>query len=62
MQERIKEHERDIRLARKENSAVSEHAAHNIGHKPLWNEVKVIDRYPYYYTRRVKKAIHMTSP
>ena len=34
MQDRIKEHDRDIRLARTETSAVSEHA-HNIGHKPL---------------------------
>ena len=39
MQDRIKEHDRDIRLARTETSAVSEHA-HNTGHKPLWNEVK----------------------
>ena len=58
MQDRIKEHDRDIRLARTETSAVSEHA-HNTGHKPLWNEVKFIDRDPYYYTCRVKEAIHM---
>ena len=32
---------------------------HNTGHKPLWNEVKFIDRDPYYYTRRVKEAIHI---
>ena len=37
---------------------VSEHA-HNTGHKPVWNEVKFIDRDPYYYTRRVKEAIHI---
>ena len=55
MQDRIKEHDRDIRLARTETSAVSEHA-HNTEHKPLWNEVKFIDRY---YTRRVKEAIHI---
>ena len=55
---RIKEHDRDIQLARTETSAVSQHA-HNTGHKPLWNEVKLIDRDPYYYTRRVKKAIHI---
>ena len=54
----IKEHDRDIRLARTETSAVSEHA-HNTGHKPLWNEVKFIDRDPYYYTRKVKEAIHI---
>ena len=41
MQDRIKEHDRDIRLARTETSAVLEHA-HNTGHKPLWNEVKFI--------------------
>ena len=58
MQDRIKEHDRDIRLARTETSAVSEHA-HNTGHKPLWNEVKFIDRDPYYYTRRVKEVIHI---
>ena len=34
MQDRIKEHDRDIRLARTETSAVSEHA-HNTGQKPL---------------------------
>ena len=51
-------HDRDIRLARTKTSAVSEHA-HNTGHKPLWNEVKFIDRDPYYYTRRVKEAIHI---
>ena len=54
----IKEHDRDIRLARTETSAVSEHA-HNTGHKPLWNEVQFIDRDPYYYTRRVIEAIHI---
>ena len=58
MQDRIKEHDRDIRLARTETSAVSQHA-HNTGHKQLWNEVKLIDRDPYYYARRVKKAIHI---
>ena len=58
MQDRIKEHDRDIRLARTETSVISEQA-HNTGHKPLWNEVKLIDRNPYYYTRRVKEAIHI---
>ena len=58
MQDRIKEHDRDIRLARTETFAVSEHA-HNTEHKPLWNKVKFIDRDPYYYTRRVKEAIHV---
>ena len=58
MQDRIKEHDQDIRLARIETSAVSEHA-HNTGYKPLCNEVKFINRDPYYCTRRVKEAIHI---
>ena len=41
-----------------ETFAVSEHA-HNIRHKPLWNKVKFIDRDPYYYTHKVKEAIHI---
>ena len=53
----VKERDRDIRLAHTETSAVSEHA-HNTGHKPRWNEVRFIDRDPYYYTHRVKEAIH----
>ena len=40
MQERMKEHDRDIRLARTQNSVVSEHA-NGTGHKPLWNETKL---------------------
>ena len=43
MHERIKEHDRDIRLARTQTSAVSEHA-HKTGHYPLWNEAKFIDQ------------------
>ena len=31
----------------------------NTGHKPLWNELKFIDRDPYYCRRRVKEAIHI---
>ena len=37
MQERIKEHDRDIRLARTQTSAVSEHT-HETGHYPIWND------------------------
>ena len=37
---------------------ISEHT-HNTGHKPLWNEVKCIDRDPYYYARRVKEAMYI---
>ena len=58
MQDKFKEHERDIRLTRTQTSAVSEHA-NNTGHNPLWNEVKFIDRDPHWYTRRVKEAIHI---
>ena len=58
MQDRIKEHDGDIRLARTETSAVSEHAL-KTGNKPLLNEVKFIDRDSYYYTRSVKEAIHI---
>ena len=58
MQDRIKEHDRDIRLARTQTSAVSEHA-NETGHLPLWKEVKFIDRDPHWYTRKVKEAIHI---
>ena len=40
MQERMKGHDRDIWLARTQNSAVSEHV-NGPGHKPLWNETKL---------------------
>ena len=58
MYERIKEHDRDIRLSRTQTSAVSEHA-NKFGHYQLWNEVKFIDRDPHKYTRRVNGAIHI---
>ena len=58
MQDRIKEHDRDIRLAHTQTSAVSEHA-NETGHLPLWNQVKFIDRDPDRYTRRVKEAIQI---
>ena len=58
MQESINEQDRDIRLARTQTSVVSEHA-HEIGHYPIWNEVKFIDRDPHWYTRRVNEAIHI---
>ena len=37
---------------------VSEHADNN-GHRPLWNEVKFIDRDPQFCTRKVKEAIYI---
>ena len=58
MQDRIKEHDRDIRLARTQTSTVSEHA-NETGHLPIWREVKFIDRHPHWYTCRVKEAIHI---
>ena len=58
MQDWIKEHDRDIRLAHTQTSAVSEHA-NETGHLPLWNQVKFIDRDPHRYTRRVKEAIQI---
>ena len=58
MKDRIKEHDRDIRLTHSQTSAVSEHA-NKTGHFPLWNQVKFIDLDPHRYTRRVKEAIHI---
>ena len=46
MQERIKKQDRDIRLARTQTAAGSEHA-HETGHYPIRNEVEFIDRDPY---------------
>ena len=43
MQERMKENDRNIRLARTQNSAVSEHA-NGTGHKPVWNKTRLIAR------------------
>ena len=60
MQERIKEHDRDIRLAQAQTSTVSEHAHETetgIDHYPIWNEVKYTDRDPRWYICRVKEAI-----
>ena len=45
MQERIKEHNRDTRLARTQTSAVSKHAHYPICHRD-----------PHWHTRRVKEA------
>ena len=46
MKDRIKEHDRDIRLACTQTSAISEHT-HNTEHYPLWDEVKCIDHDPH---------------
>ena len=58
MRERIKEHDRDIRFARTQTSAVSDYAKET-GHIPIWSKVKFIDLDPHWYTRRVKDAIHI---
>ena len=58
MQDRIKENELDIQLARTRTPADSEYAK-NTEHNPLCNAVKFIDRDPHWYTRRVKEAIHI---
>ena len=55
--ERIKEHNRQMWLARTQSSDVSEHRS-AVGHYPVSDEVKLIDRDPHWYTRRVKEAIH----
>ena len=60
MQERIKEHDRDIRLARTETSTVCEHV-NETRHYKIWNEVKFIDRDPHWYTRGVKEASCLSS-
>ena len=59
MHERIEDHDRDIRLSRTQTSAISEHAASKIGHYPLWDEVKFLDRDPHWYSRTVIEAIHV---
>ena len=58
MLERIKEHDQDTRLARTQSSDVSEHS-NSTGHYPLCDEVKFIDRDPYWYTSWVKEANHI---
>ena len=58
MRERIKEYDRNIRFARTQTSAVSEHA-NETGLIPIWSKIKFIDRDPHWYTRRVKEAIHI---
>ena len=58
MQQRMEEHERDIRLARTQTFAVSKHA-NKTGHHPHWSEVKFIDLDSHWYTKRVKEAIYI---
>ena len=58
MHERIKEPDRDKRLAHIQTSTVSEHA-HETGHYPFCNEVKFINRESHWFTRRVKEGFHI---
>ena len=58
MRERIKEQDRDIRLARAQTFTISERA-NETGHLPISERVKFIDRDSHWYTRRVKEAIHI---
>ena len=58
MRERVKEHGRDMRFARTQTSALSEHL-NEMGHIPIWSKVKFIDYDPHCNTRRVKEAIHI---
>ena len=57
MQERIKENNRDIWLARTQTSK-NFRTRQQDGHFLIWDKVKFIDREPHRYTRRVKEAIH----
>ena len=58
MRKRIQEHDREIRFARTQTSAVSERS-NETGHIPIWSKVKFIDRDPHWYTRGVKETIHI---
>jgi len=62
MQERIKSMTGIYDAPCTQTSAVSEYA-NKIGHHPLWNEAKFIDRDSHWYTRRVNEAVqHTTLP
>ena len=54
MRKRIKEHDRDIRFARTQTPAVSEHA-NETGHIPMWGQVKFIDCDPHVESKRLSK-------
>lgn len=58
MLERIKGHDWDIRLVRAQTPAVSEHARETCPYL-LWNKVKVINRDPHWYSRRIKEGIRV---
>ena len=58
MQERIKEHDIDIKFAHTQTSTDSEHT-NKMGHISIWSKVKFIDHDPHWYTRRVSEVIHI---
>lgn len=53
-----RKHDRDIRLASTQTSAVSEHGL-EAGHYPFWNEVEFTDRGPHCHTCWLKEVIHI---
>ena len=63
MQDRIKEQERDIQLARTQTSTISKHSG-NTRHNLLWNEVKFFDRDPPRgkQTETVRIEMHQLQP
>ena len=58
MKERIKNHERDIVLARAHNSAISKHDIET-GRFPVKDQVRFTNHNFPWYTGRVKEAIHI---
>jgi len=59
MKERIKEHDRDIRLARTQTSAVSDRPTKLGAFSFGTRLIKFIDEGIHWYTRGDKKAIHL---
>ena len=57
MHKRIKKQDRDIRHARNQTSAVSDHTNEKV--RSALDKVKLIDRKPHWHIRWVKKAIHL---
>ena len=57
MHKRIKKQDRDIRLARNQTSAVSDHTNEKV--RSALDKVKLIARKPHWHIRWVKKTIHL---
>ena len=58
VQDRIKEHQRCIKLADFDKSAVAEHSLLT-GHRILFSSTTVVDKATNYYDRIIKEAIHI---